>query len=61
VVCGINAAGKSTIARTLADAIQLKVLSSNVVRKKLFNQHLHESQEGGFEEDMYPKDAKAST
>lgn len=57
VVCGMIASGKSTVANALADALQIKVLRSDVVRKKLFDRQLLESPEEEFEEGIYSQDA----
>ena len=47
VVCGMIASGKSTVAEALADALQIKTLRSDVVRKKLFDRQIFESQPAG--------------
>jgi aminoglycoside phosphotransferase family enzyme/predicted kinase len=61
VVCGMIASGKSTVANALADALQIKVLHSDVVRKKLFDRQVFESQEEEFGEGMYSQDATSLT
>lgn len=61
VVCGLIASGKSTVAGALADALQIKVLGSDVVRKKLFDRQVYESREADFGEGIYSEDATALT
>ena len=61
VVCGMIASGKSTVAKALADALKIEVLHSDVVRKKLFDRQVFESQEEEFGEGMYSQDATALT
>jgi len=55
------ASGKSTVAKALADALQIEVLHSDVVHKKLFDRQVFESQEEEFGEGMYRQDATALT
>jgi len=57
VVCGMIASGKSTLANALADALQIKVQRSDVVRKKLFNRQVFDCQEEEFGEGIYSQDA----
>jgi uncharacterized protein len=61
VVCGMIASGKSTLAKALADALQIKVLRSDIVRKDLFDRQVFESQEEEFEEGIYSQDATSLT
>jgi hypothetical protein len=61
VVCGMIASGKSTVAKALADVLQIKVLRSDVVRKKLFDRHVLESQEEEFGKGIYSQDATSLT
>jgi aminoglycoside phosphotransferase family enzyme/predicted kinase len=61
VVCGMIAAGKSTVARSLAGALGIRVLRSDVVRKKLFESQNLESEKIPFEEGIYSKEATSLT
>jgi uncharacterized protein len=61
VVCGMIAAGKSTVAEALAQALQINTLRSDVVRKKLFDRQVFESQTTGFGKGIYSEDATALT
>ena len=61
VVCGMIASGKSTVAEALADALQIKTLRSDIVRKKLFDRQVFESQISGFGEGIYSEDATSLT
>jgi aminoglycoside phosphotransferase family enzyme/predicted kinase len=61
VVCGMIASGKSTIAAALADALQTRALSSDVVRKKLFSRQAFESRDADFGEGIYSEEATALT
>jgi hypothetical protein len=61
VVCGMIASGKTTVANALADALQIKVLHSDVVRKKLFDRQVFESQEEEFEKGIYRQEATSLT
>jgi len=61
VVCGMIAAGKSTVAGALADALQVRVLRSDVVRKKLFGRQVDDPHEADFGEGIYSEDATALT
>ena len=61
VVCGMIASGKSTLAQALADALQIKVLRSDVVRKKLFDRQVFDSREEEFGEGIYSQDATSLT
>jgi predicted kinase len=55
------ASGKSTFAAELADALQIKALRSDVVRKKLFDRQAFESQDADFGEGIYSDDATSLT
>jgi predicted kinase len=59
VVCGMVASGKSTIARELADKLGIHMLSSDLVRKKLFRDQ--SPNRPAFEEDIYSKEATSIT
>jgi predicted kinase len=61
VVCGMIASGKSTIAAALADALQIRTLSSDVVRKKLFGRQAREFRDADFGEGIYSEEATALT
>lgn len=61
VVCGMIASGKSTVAEALADALQVRTMRSDVVRKKLFDRQLLDSQTAGFGEGIYSEDATSLT
>jgi aminoglycoside phosphotransferase family enzyme/predicted kinase len=61
VVCGMIASGKSTLAKAMADALQIKALRSDVVRKKLFDRQVFESQEEEFEKGIYRQEATSLT
>lgn len=53
VVCGLPAAGKSTVARSLADIYDLAVIRSDVVRKELFAQGADSTAEPDFAGGIY--------
>ena len=59
VICGLPAAGKTTVAKMLAKLFSLVILRSDVVRKELFNLSPVESQDLPFEEGIYSKEATA--
>lgn len=61
VVCGMIASGKSTVAGALAEALQIKRIGSDVVRKKLFSQQTFETRNAYFGEGMYSEDATSFT
>ena len=61
VICGLIASGKSTIADALADAMQITVLRSDAVRKKLFENHDSAPGEAEFGAGIYSADATALT
>lgn len=52
VVCGMIASGKSTLARALADALQIRTLRSDVVRNELFDRRTFDSQDAEFGEGI---------
>ena len=43
VVCGMPATGKSTIAKTLSEILEIKVFRSDAVRKEMFGLQTHDS------------------
>jgi hypothetical protein len=57
VVCGLPASGKSTIANALSKMINVKALSSDVVRKELFGIQPFESIDLPYGEGIYSKGA----
>ncbi|MEJ2728273.1 MAG: AAA family ATPase [Deltaproteobacteria bacterium] len=59
VVCGMTATGKSTIARQLAGKFNIKVLSSDLIRKGLFRNQAQER--FAFEKGMYSREATSMT
>jgi len=59
VVCGLPAAGKTTVAKMLAKVLSLPILRSDVVRKRLFDLLPAESRNLPFEEGIYSKEATA--
>jgi len=61
VVCGMIASGKSTVARALSDALQIKTLGSDVIRKELFAQQAFQSRDFDFEERPYSGEATSLT
>lgn len=61
VVCGLPASGKSTIAVKLSKALQIRVLRSDQIRKRLFGIQSEESQIVNFENGIYSKGATALT
>jgi aminoglycoside phosphotransferase family enzyme/predicted kinase len=61
VVCGLIATGKTTIARSLAGALQINILQSDVVRKQLFDRRGEESGEVAFEAGIYSPEATSLT
>jgi predicted kinase len=60
-MCGLPASGKSTIAQELASTIQVKVLQSDRVRKKLFGLQPSTSMDLPFEKGIYSYEAAALT
>ncbi len=61
VVCGLIASGKSTVAASLADALQIAVICSDVVRKKLFALQTSAPDATGFAEGIYREEATSLT
>jgi predicted kinase len=61
VVCGMPASGKSTIAKKLAETLDVKVLRSDVIRKGLFRLQPDEKIDVPFEEGIYSKGASSLT
>jgi predicted kinase len=53
VVCGLPAAGKSTIARALSKTIAATTLRSDVIRKQLFGKSPHDPAVVEFDQDIY--------
>ena len=51
------ASGKSTVAAALAGALQIKVLRSDVVRKKLFDRQVSSASDADFGQGMYRAEA----
>jgi hypothetical protein len=61
VICGLPAAGKSSIAKELSGTLNIKVLRSDRVRKELFGLQPLDSRDQLFEEGIYSKEASALT
>ena len=61
VVCGLPASGKTTIAKALAKRLDVEVISSDVVRKKLFGLSPVEPQILKYGTGIYSKEATALT
>jgi hypothetical protein len=59
VVCGLPAAGKTATAKMMAKMLGLGILRTDVVRKKLFNLSLDETQNLPFEDGIYSKESTA--
>jgi predicted kinase len=59
VVCGMIATGKSTISKKLADKLNIKILSSDLIRKALFKDQAQKKL--AFEEGMYSREATSMT
>jgi aminoglycoside phosphotransferase family enzyme/predicted kinase len=59
VVCGMPASGKSTISKKLADKLNIKILSSDLIRKALFKNQAPKKL--AFEEGMYSREATSIT
>lgn len=55
VVCGMQASGKSTIAKELADFMGIELLKSDVIRKELFKIDPDKSEVTQFEQGIYSK------
>jgi hypothetical protein len=61
VVCGMIASGKSTVATALADALQIEVLRSDVVRKQLFGRQTSHPGGDDFGQGIYSVEATGLT
>jgi aminoglycoside phosphotransferase family enzyme/predicted kinase len=61
VVCGLPAAGKSTIAEKLSSVLHIDVLRSDRVRKEIFGVAPDSDAAGAFEEGLYSPGATALT
>lgn len=61
VVCGMVAAGKSTVAHALADALSIRVIRSDVVRKEVMDIPEGESSVAAFERGFYSPEATSLT
>ncbi|MDY6951405.1 MAG: AAA family ATPase [Thermodesulfobacteriota bacterium] len=61
VICGMPASGKSTIAQNLAESLDIKVFSSDRVRKALFGLQPQEQIDLPFEAGIYSKEASSLT
>jgi hypothetical protein len=60
VVCGMAASGKSTIAKAMTQKLDIKMLSSDLIRKELFADRLPQDQLA-FREGIYSKEATSIT
>ncbi len=61
IVCGISASGKSTISRELGKLFDIKVINSDVIRKKMFGMKSQDPSDLPFEEGIYSKGATSLT
>jgi aminoglycoside phosphotransferase family enzyme/predicted kinase len=61
VVCGLPASGKTTIAKELAKILNVKLLQSDVLRKKLFSLQPLDHRDLPFGEGIYSKEATSLT
>jgi uncharacterized protein len=61
VVCGLPASGKSTLASALSNALNLKILSSDITRKQLFNLQPNHPEVVNFADGIYSETATALT
>ncbi|MCD6185416.1 MAG: AAA family ATPase [Deltaproteobacteria bacterium] len=61
IVCGISASGKSTISRELGKLFDIKVINSDVIRKKIFGIKTQETSDLPFEKGIYSKGASSLT
>jgi aminoglycoside phosphotransferase family enzyme/predicted kinase len=61
VVCGMIASGKSTISAQLAEKFDIPLLSSDVIRKELFNRAPKESIDVDFKHGIYSEHATSLT
>ncbi len=55
ILCGMQASGKSTIAKELADFMGIELLSSDIIRKELFKIDPIDSSVSQFEQGIYSK------
>ena len=61
MLCGLPAAGKSLVARTVADLLGADLMRSDVLRKKLHGMQPHEHWTGGFNEGPYDDEGTRTT
>ncbi len=61
VVCGMVAAGKSTISDALAESLDIRVLRSDEIRKRLFEKESHAPAESDFQKGIYSRHATGLT
>ena len=61
IVCGLIGSGKSTIAAALAKPLKVKILSSDFIRKKMFELSPQEPALAAFEEGLYTPVVTART
>lgn len=61
VICGMPATGKSTIAKALAQILEIESIRSDLVRKKIFGLKPHERGGVLFEEKIYSSSAGSLT
>jgi predicted kinase len=61
IVCGMIAAGKSTLAKELSKKLDVALWRSDAVRKKLFEIEPGRPQVAGFQQDIYTEHATALT
>jgi predicted kinase len=61
VICGLPAAGKSSIARKLAETLNIEVMRSDEVRKELHGLQPLDRCDEVFEEGIYSKEASSHT
>ncbi len=61
VVCGTVATGKSTISKSLAESLDIRVLRSDEIRKRLFKKSPDVSAESDFQKGVYSKHATSLT
>lgn len=61
IVCGLIAAGKSTLAQALAEKLNVRLLRSDQIRKQLFTDDPEQSRTAAFGADIYSPHATALT
>lgn len=61
VLCGLPAAGKSTLARSLSKTLLIDTLRSDVIRKQLVRQHPQSHADSRFEQGLYSPEAHRLT